>query len=62
MPQAVKCACLRCQCQVEAGKGILREGKLYCSPACAYDCTDTTCICVHDRCDPPKPSAPHPHP
>jgi hypothetical protein len=46
-----KCACPRCYCPVPAGKGILRDGKLYCSETCAYECTEQTCVCVHDRCD-----------
>ena len=47
----VKCACPTCQCRVAASKAVVRDGKLFCSPACAYECTDTTCLCVHDRCD-----------
>jgi hypothetical protein len=61
MTQTTKCACNRCQCQVEAGKGVVRDGKIYCSNACAYDCTDTTCVCVHDRCETPKPIPHNPH-
>jgi hypothetical protein len=53
MPDSVKCACPRCQCQVDPAKAYLRDGKLYCSRTCAYDCTPTTCLCVHDRCDEP---------
>jgi metallothionein len=48
---AVKCACQSCQCVVLPEKAVDRDGKLYCSRACAYDCTETTCVCVHDRCD-----------
>ncbi|MGD0138087.1 MAG: metallothionein [Tepidisphaeraceae bacterium] len=51
MQSAVKCACPRCQCTVEPAKGVMRDGKLYCSRACAYECTPTTCVCVHDRCE-----------
>jgi hypothetical protein len=51
MDQAVKCACERCFCTIQPGKGVVRDGKLYCSETCAYDCTSTTCLCVHDRCD-----------
>ena len=47
---AVKCACASCNCMVPAGKGVVRDGKVYCSNACAYDCTETTCVCVHERC------------
>jgi len=61
MIQATKCACLRCQCRVEPGKGVVRDGKIYCSNACAYDCTDITCICVHDRCEQPGPPVQTPH-
>jgi hypothetical protein len=51
-PQSgTKCACPSCQCIVRPGQGVERDGKLYCSRACAYDCTETTCVCVHDRCD-----------
>ena len=52
--EAVKCACPSCQCLVPPGKGVVRDGKVYCSPACAYDCTETTCVCVHDKCDQDK--------
>ena len=36
---------------VTPGKAVERAGKVYCSNACAYDCTETTCVCVHDRCE-----------
>lgn len=49
--EKVKCACESCQCQVEVAKGVVRDGKVYCSNACAYECTETTCVCVHDRCE-----------
>lgn len=55
-PDGLKCACATCQCVVPAGQGVLRDGKTYCSNACAYECTDTTCVCVHDRCE-----SDHPH-
>ncbi len=51
MPQQVKCACLKCQCLIPVGKGVRKDGKLYCSEVCAYDCTETTCVCVHERCE-----------
>ena len=52
MEQAVvKCACERCFCSVPPGQGVVRDGKRYCSETCAYECTVTTCVCVHDRCD-----------
>ena len=31
-------------------QGVIRDGKTYCSQTCAYECTQTTCLCVHDRC------------
>jgi hypothetical protein len=46
-----KCACPRCFCPVQSGKGVVRDGKVYCSEICAYECTEQTCVCVHDRCD-----------
>jgi hypothetical protein len=51
MPQPTKCACPSCFCMIPPGKGIVREGKVYCSETCAYECTEKTCLCVHDRCD-----------
>ncbi len=53
MPEAVKvkCACECCRCMVEPDKGVVRDGKVYCSATCAYDCTKTTCVCVHDKCE-----------
>ncbi|MCY2951493.1 MAG: metallothionein [Planctomycetota bacterium] len=51
MAEPVKCACPSCFCMVAAGSGIERGGKIYCGETCAYECTETTCVCVHDRCD-----------
>lgn len=51
MAEVVKCACRSCHCTVDKQKAVLRHGKCYCSKACAYECTETTCVCVHDRCD-----------
>lgn len=51
MTEAVKCACPSCHCLVKAKEGVERNGKLYCSKTCAYDCTETTCVCVHERCE-----------
>ena len=45
-----KCACESCHCLVQPGKGVARDGKFYCSATCAYDCTKTTCVCVHAGC------------
>ncbi|HVT89995.1 MAG TPA: metallothionein [Tepidisphaeraceae bacterium] len=53
--QLVKCACRTCQCKVSSNKGVVRDGKVFCSETCAYDCTETTCVCVHDRCGEKKP-------
>jgi hypothetical protein len=50
MPEPVKCACASCFCMVPPGKGVVREGKVYCSETCAYECTEKTCVCIHDRC------------
>ena len=49
-----KCACPSCHCPITPGKSVMRSGKVYCSRTCAYDCTDTTCVCVHDRCETDK--------
>ena len=49
--EPVKCACPSCHCMVPPDRGVQHEGKMYCSKACAYDCTETTCVCVHDRCE-----------
>jgi hypothetical protein len=51
MAQQVKCACPSCHCTVEPDKAVVRDGKVYCSTACAYECTATTCVCVHDHCE-----------
>jgi len=48
---STKCACLSCQCVVAKGQGVVRDGKLFCSRVCAYECTEATCLCVHDRCE-----------
>jgi hypothetical protein len=49
-----KCACPSCHCPIVAGKAVVRNGKTYCSQTCAYDCTDTTCVCVHEGCETDK--------
>jgi hypothetical protein len=54
MAESVKCACKSCQCRIAPGKGVVRDGKTFCSNACAYECTETTCVCVHDRCEPKR--------
>jgi hypothetical protein len=51
MDEKVKCACPTCNCMVAPDKAVRRDGKLYCSVVCAYECTATTCLCVHDRCE-----------
>ena len=50
-PANTKCDCPRCFCPVPPGKGVSRDGKIFCSETCAYECTEQTCVCVHDRCD-----------
>ena len=59
MTEPIKCACESCHCMVQPGKGgpdkkpwgpVIRDGKVYCSNTCAYDCTKTTCLCVHKGC------------
>ena len=50
MAESTKCACESCHCMVPPGKGVVRDGKIYCSATCAYDCTKTTCVCVHQGC------------
>jgi len=51
MNQPVQCACPTCNCVVDREKGVLRDGKLYCSNVCAYECTEKTCVCVHESCE-----------
>ena len=51
MKEIVKCACPSCNCTVSADKAVVRDGKTFCSKACAYECTDQTCVCIHDRCE-----------
>lgn len=47
---AVKCACPSCQCPVPPDRAVLRDGKVFCSVVCAHDCTETTCVCIHENC------------
>ena len=54
MPDPIKCACSSCFCLVKPGMGVVRNGKVYCSETCAYECTEKTCVCVHDRCSEKK--------
>ena len=51
MDTPVKCACKTCYCPVKEGKAVLREGKAYCSATCASECTQSTCVCIHESCD-----------
>jgi hypothetical protein len=53
----VKCACLTCHCLVSSADAVRRDDKLFCSQACAYDCTQTTCVCVHEHCVPTASSS-----
>jgi hypothetical protein len=55
-----KCACPKCQCPVEPRQAVIRDGKRFCSQACAYECTDQTCVCVHDHCEDDNHPAPDP--
>lgn len=54
MEQTRKCACPTCHCVVKRGKEVVRNGKVYCSATCASECTQTTCVCVHEGCEHPK--------
>jgi hypothetical protein len=51
MDKKSKCACPTCQCEVNEQKPVVRNGKRYCSPTCANECTKNTCLCVHDQCE-----------
>lgn len=51
MSEMVQCACRSCHCSFPKEKAFVRDGKLYCSKTCAYECTETTCLCIHERCD-----------
>jgi hypothetical protein len=51
MSDLIQCACPSCHCQFSREKAVVCNGKLYCSKACAYECTETTCLCIHERCD-----------
>ena len=42
--------CPNCKEGIE-GEGVQRGGVVYCSEACAYECTPQTCVCIHDRCE-----------
>ncbi|WP_428937183.1 hypothetical protein [Fontivita pretiosa] len=56
----VKCACPTCHCLVNSANAVRRDARLFCSQACAYDCTETMCVCVHEHCGPtPPPAASH---
>jgi hypothetical protein len=48
--EAVECACESCHCLIRPGQGVRRDGRHFCSATCAYDCTRTTCLCVHKGC------------
>lgn len=51
MDEKTKCACPSCHCTVKPDAGVVQNGKLYCSATCARECTQTTCLCIHDQCD-----------
>ena len=48
--QPVICACPSCRCPVKPGQEVVRDSKVYCSEICAYECTEQTCLCVHEHC------------
>lgn len=52
MFQAEKCSCNCCQCPVAPGQAVVVGGRIFCSETCAYECTETTCLCIHDDCEP----------
>lgn len=51
MEKTAKCACPTCRCPVDQPQAVKRNGKVYCSATCANECTQTTCLCVHDSCE-----------
>jgi len=46
----VKCACADCVCVVEVEKGVKKDGKVYCSEACA-DHHNKGAGCEHAGCE-----------
>ncbi|NJK60822.1 MAG: metallothionein [Oscillatoriales cyanobacterium SM2_1_8] len=52
MSEAVRCACAKgCACTVLPGQGVVVDGKVYCSEACAHNhvngkgCGSSDCHC-----------------
>jgi hypothetical protein len=48
----MKCTRENCRCLIEPGKGVERDGNVYCCEKCATECTDDACVCT--PCDCPK--------
>ncbi|MFH0792564.1 MAG: metallothionein [bacterium] len=44
-----KCACPSCTCHVDPAHAVEVDGRFYCSPLCALECTETQCVCTHDK-------------
>ncbi len=57
MKQASECACATCHCPVDSATGVRVRGTWYCGKTCAYECTPTTCVCVHEQCAQKSPPA-----
>jgi hypothetical protein len=47
----VKCACEPCVCVVNPETAVQKDGKYYCSEACANGHTDGSSGCGHKGCD-----------
>jgi metallothionein len=47
--ERVKCACSDCVCVVDVGKGVERDGKIYCGAECAEH-HRTGAGCQHAGC------------
>jgi metallothionein len=46
----MKCACEPCLCVVSVDKAVEKEGKYYCSQACADEHKDGQTGCGHSGC------------
>ena len=47
----MKCACESCLCVVDIGSAIDKDGKHYCSDACANGHSDGSTGCAHSGCN-----------
>ncbi|NEP80903.1 MAG: metallothionein [Okeania sp. SIO3B3] len=47
----MKCACEPCICVVSTETAVQKDGKYYCSEACANSHTDGSSGCGHQGCD-----------